>query len=150
MAETFNECFSAIEAKVKQDLPSVNALKLQGFSKPIYWRPLGEKEIASVIERLDNKHSSGVDHTSNAFVNVFQAAIVPILTMLVNQSIELGVFPSDLKNAKVLQVHKSGTKKEKAIIVLYLYYACLANFLSLRRQCSSRYITTSNYLYSLF
>ena len=51
---------------------------------------------------LDNEHSSGVDHISNAIVKVSEEAIVPILTMLVNQLIQRGVFPTYLRYATLL------------------------------------------------
>ena len=83
MAETFNEYFNS---------DGLNATKLQDFSHSINLRPLGEKEIASIIEKLDNKHFSGIDHISNAIVKISQVAIVPILTMLVHQSSQRGDF----------------------------------------------------------
>ena len=58
---------------------------------------------------------AGVGHLSNAIVKISQEAIVRILTMLVNQSIQRGVFASDLKNATVISLHKGGTKTEQGL-----------------------------------
>ena len=74
--------------------------------------PADELEILEIINQLDNKSSSGVDHLSNTLVKVI-ASTITHLTKLINMSFRQGVIPSELKTAKVIPTYKSGSKLDE-------------------------------------
>ena len=72
-----------------------------------------EKEIKEIINKLDDKSSSGYDSISNKIVKTVSASVTPYLVSLINLSIRKGVFPDELKKAKVLPLFKEGSKLEE-------------------------------------
>ena len=72
-----------------------------------------EKEIKEIINKLDDKSSSGYDSISNKIVKAVSASVTPYLVSLINLSIRKGVFPDELKKAKVLPLFKEGSKLEE-------------------------------------
>ena len=65
-----------------------------------------EKTVKEIIENLKPKTSCGVDRLSNKFPNFLKDEIAKPLTMIINQSLQTGIFPDKLKLAKVLPIHK--------------------------------------------
>ena len=46
---------------------------------------------------LKPKPSAGTDNISNRLIKIIKEDIVPFLTMIINQSLETGIFPESLK-----------------------------------------------------
>ena len=72
--------------------------------------PTNETEVFEIISKLDRKSSSGIDEISNTLVKAAAKSIVPYLTIIINQSLSSGIFPKELSKAKVLPLHKKGSK----------------------------------------
>ena len=68
-------------------------------------------EITETIKNFKNKATS--DSAVQALKHA-NSMIAPILCNLINASFEQGVFPSDLKLAKVIPLHKGGSKSDIA------------------------------------
>ena len=68
-------------------------------------------EIFDIIMSLNPKKSCGPDGISRIFVHAAASVIAPILTHFFMFSFNDGIFPSCLKIAKVIPIHKSGSKK---------------------------------------
>ena len=64
--------------------------------------PANEQEILEIIQNLEYKSSSGDDYISNLTIKSASTIIAPYLTGLKNKSKNQGVFPDQLKNAKVM------------------------------------------------
>ena len=67
-----------------------------------------QKEIRDTINHLQNKNSSGHDDFSTKFVKISSPLLIPALTLIFNLSIRTGVYPSNLKIAKVIPIFKKG------------------------------------------
>ena len=78
----------------------------QNCSMHLY--PKNTAEIETIIHQLDNKSSSGVDNLSNLIVKATSPVTSGYLAELVNKSFKKGFFPSLLRKAKVIPLHKSG------------------------------------------
>ena len=65
-------------------------------------------EILCVIKQLNSYKSSGLDGIDAKFVQLAAEVIVPTLCFLYNACFENGVFPTCLKEAKVVPVFKFG------------------------------------------
>ena len=59
-----------------------------------------EREIAKIINNLENKFSNGDDDIRNILVKVSVAATVRYQTFLVNLSMSKDEFPNERKNGK--------------------------------------------------
>lgn len=71
-----------------------------------------ETEIIKIIENLPNKTSSGIDRISNILLKRLKYSLRLPVTLLVNQSLRLGIFPDQLKVARVIALHKGGSRLE--------------------------------------
>ena len=117
IAEKFNEYFVNIASELKfgnshnfQHTNHESFLKNR-TSSSIYLRPVEPDEVDGIIRGLKNKS------TSDTKVSVLKIAnevtkFKSVITDVINSSFEQGVFPQQLKMAKVIPVHKSGSKTE--------------------------------------
>ena len=78
--------------------PTVSRLKLE---------PIDESKTRKLIEHLKNKTSTGIDGISNKLVKTAVNELVSPLTIVINQMLNTGVFPNQLKISKVIPKYKS-------------------------------------------
>ena len=69
-------------------------------------------EVLEILISFDNKSSSGDDNV-NMIVKKSATVIAPYLELLIKFSLAQGVFPSDLKQAKVIPLHKGGSRLDE-------------------------------------
>ena len=67
-----------------------------------------ENETLTIINNLKSKNSSGNDDISNRLLKAIKCEISKPLTIIINQSLETGIFPDALKVAKVKPLFKKG------------------------------------------
>ena len=69
---------------------------------------IGEEDVVNVIDKLPSKTSSGLDGISTNLLKDITYIISKPLTLIINQCLETGIFPSKLKVAKVIPILKRG------------------------------------------
>ena len=115
--EKFNSHFSNIGRSLAT---SINDSHINGFhsclkspsSSSIYLHPTSPQEIIKLIYNLDSNKASGYDDIS-PFILKTAVHIIPLpLSIILNLCISNGVFPNNLKVAKVIPVYKSGCPNE--------------------------------------
>ena len=79
----------------------------------MYLKPITVDEVREIIDNLDSKFSSGVDDISNVIVKLSSNVTIPYLTQIIHKSFEEGIFPDDLKKAKVIPLHKDESKLDE-------------------------------------
>ena len=78
----------------------------------MYLKPITVDEVREIIDHLDNKYSSGDDDISNVIVKLSSSITIPYLTQI-NKSFAESKFPDELKKAKVIPLHKDGSKLDE-------------------------------------
>ena len=68
---------------------------------------IDEGYVASLIDRLKNKESSGIDKLSNKHIKAAKNVIAKSLTLMINQMLNTGIFPVILKQSKVTPIYKA-------------------------------------------
>ena len=81
--------------------------------KSMYLKPVTELDLRSIIECLPNKTSSGWDSLSNILIKKLIDIIIQPLCIVVNQSIQEGIFPEIMKLAHITPLLKSGNATDK-------------------------------------
>ena len=113
ISNAFNDYFINIGPNLARDIPDgaqnpINYMS-QANASSFYMMPTDEVEVLNCISKL--KHSScGYDDISPKVVKLSGFAICKPLTHIINCSFIQGIFPSDLKIARVVPVFKSGTR----------------------------------------
>ena len=75
------------------------------------FQQVSTKEVLSnIIDKLKSKNSSGKDEISNKLLKSIKDKLSEPLTVVINQSLLMGIFPEKLKIAKIKPLHKKGDK----------------------------------------
>jgi hypothetical protein len=69
-----------------------------------------EQQIIKIINSMKNKNSSGFDNLTNRMLKREPHAFARLIVNLINDSIDVGIFPNSLKTAKVIPIFKKGDK----------------------------------------
>ena len=82
----------------------------QPLHKCFYLKPIEQTEIRDIIKGMDTTKSSDIFGIPPKMLKLSEPVISPLLTDIFNESFTSGVFPSTLKFAKILPIHKGGSK----------------------------------------
>ena len=116
LANSFNNFFVNIAAKLKEPIASSNHDKLKDFCKSKL--PENTKFIINNIEKdkvlyqlttLDSSKATGIDGIGPRLLKLAAPYIADDIAYICNQSINKSTFPNKWKEAKVSPLHKSGT-----------------------------------------
>ena len=75
-----------------------------------FMTPSDPNEIYEVLKLLKPKKSAGHDNLSTYFLKLINEKVATPLSILINKSLQTGVFPDSLKIAKVVPIYKSKDK----------------------------------------
>ena len=67
---------------------------------------IDEETVKKTIQSLPTKNSCGFDGISSKLIKIIEPAIIKSLTILINQVLNTGIFPDELKIAKVVPIFK--------------------------------------------
>ena len=132
VAARFNEYFSNIASNIKTQIDARRTFDPGGFDKflrspsnnSIYLRPVTPTEVHNVVNKFKNKATLDtkigpmkIANNDRKFTNT--------LAEIINTSFLQGIFPSSLKSARVVPIHKGGCKTE---VVNYRPISLLSSF----------------------
>ena len=86
--------------------------KIPQNPQSLYFAPITSLEIEKIISKLEPKKSSGHDGISNKLIKDLCDVISYPITIIFNQSIQTGRFPSAMKWADITPLYKSKNKYE--------------------------------------
>ena len=111
IANKFNSFFSNIGPQLAQKLPpsEVNPSQFipDSFDHQFNLTQVHQDKVSTIISKLKNS-SAGPDDISAKIIKLSSASIVKALTHTINLSLNEGIFPTELKVAKVVPIFKSG------------------------------------------
>ena len=70
------------------------------------FQPITEETIINIIDKLKSKNSQNHDGLSSKHLKLIKHETRKAITLIVNQSLNTGIFPDKLKCAKVLPIYK--------------------------------------------
>ena len=83
----------------------------QNHDIEFYFTDVNEDIIVNIINKLPNKNSCGYDNLSTKIIKALKDSLIKPLTLIINQILNTGVFPSQLKIAKVIPIFKKDDNK---------------------------------------
>ena len=115
IAEEFNNYF----AQIGQNMASKLNLSISNFKdylNPVVnlnfsFVPVTESTVLNVISSLKASTSAGFDDISTNILKKIAPVIIQPLTVIINQSLISGIFPSKLKISKVIPILKKGDSR---------------------------------------
>ena len=112
ISNAFNDYFCGIAKKMKDNSthtvnPHTPKFRDKRVENSIFLSDCTKTEIEDIVNSLKNKATSDTAVVALKYVS---ASISSILSAIINASFLQGVFPEELKLAKVIPIHKTGKK----------------------------------------
>ena len=115
IASAFCEYFASVATKLSNDIPLVDGSPLESMSGnyplSFFLRPVTDSECSHLISQLKVKRTD-VNSTPVFLIKYFCKLLSVPLAQIINCSFSTGKFPSVLKSAVVVPVHKAGDESE--------------------------------------
>ena len=113
IAEKFNDFFinigPTLSKNIKRNSNKHFSVFLKDKTQHIFtFTPVNITDVSKSIKELKGKSSSGHDNISTRLLKDISPVIVSILTHIIKQSLNTGIFPQRLKIAKVVPLFKKG------------------------------------------
>lgn len=109
----FNNYFVNIGSKLCESIPAPNKDFTEylpaACANTMFLSPTDRNEVSQIIMSFDNK-SPGKDEVTADIIKKTYLLYIDVLVNIVNLSLSQGIFPSELKLAKVIPLYKSGDK----------------------------------------
>ena len=138
----FNEFFSSIGYKLDNELKEGKSCYkeyLRGNIKSRFkFREVTMVDIHTIISKMKPKPNSGPELISAKLLKACSAQLCPILVHLINLSLKQGIFPYQLKVAKVIPVYKS---EDSHIFGNYRPISLLPAFSMVFEKCVAKQLT---------
>ena len=111
IANEFNSFFANIGPLLASNLEVSNKKPFQFYLKhtitsEFCFKPVDSVEIEKIIRSLKSKTYFGYDEMTTKSLKRIAPVSLNSLTLIINQSLLTGIFPDDLKIAKVIPLYK--------------------------------------------
>ena len=116
IVQQFNNCLVTIGSKLAETISSKHQAKpFDSYLKDrcvssFNFVPVTRDEVISVIHKFAPKKNARHDLISTNLLKEISPLIAEPLSLIINQSLSTGIFPSKLKIAKVIPLHKKNEK----------------------------------------
>ena len=108
----FNEFFTNVGPSLAKKIPNVHTDSLSfmngNYVDSLYLNPVTEEEIFKLIKDEKRDKACGFDNISINFVKDVAHHLLKPITCIFNCSLSTGIFPQDLKTARVIPLFKAG------------------------------------------
>ena len=111
IADQFNHFFISIGSKLSQGIQPMNDHKhylRNPTESQLIFTSVEEHHVLTIINILKDKSSYGHDGIFNNLIKRIKDVLIKPLTLLINQMLSSGHFPSQLKISRVIPMFKSG------------------------------------------
>ena len=114
IANCFNSFFANVGKKIQNGVYSNHVHFSQYMNNPsdenFFTLPTHPEEISDLISSFSNNKASGPNSIPNNILQLTRDIIAYPLALVVNLSFETGKFPQPMKRAKIIPIHKKGSK----------------------------------------
>jgi hypothetical protein len=115
IANAFNHFYTGIGKSLSEKIPSTNTDPITNMASicvqnSLYLTPTDENEVLRIISNIKTT-SVGWDDIHSKVVKSSFYSYSKVLVHLINMSLEQGIFPDEMKCARVIPLYKSGDSK---------------------------------------
>ena len=113
ICNSLNEHFSSIGGRISDSFINIphEIVSPIHIQNSIFFRNINTFDVLQIIGDMQNK-SSNIYTYSNRVVKELKHILSPILAHIINNSLQQGYFPSSQKIARVIPLHKGGSKSD--------------------------------------
>lgn len=113
-AEYLNSYFTSLASSLAEKIPIGPNPKPPSTSHTFSLTPTNETEVTEAIQNLKSKATPDLNGISVKILKFCATDLVEKLTEMINYSFETGIFPDELKIAKVIPIYKNKGNKTSA------------------------------------
>ena len=113
IADSFGQFFSTLGSSLAQKIPDSQQGAKDYLGKiprnlhSMLLIPTSQQEVDHIINDMLAKSSSGHDDISNILLKSLKPSLTYPMTLIFNQSLEMGIFPKRMKLAEVIPLYKN-------------------------------------------
>ena len=113
ICNSLNQHFSTIGSSISNSFSGTynRAPPSSTLRNSFFFRPCTTNDVDSIIKQMKNS-SGNIDSYSPKILKVITDIVSPVIASLINKSLLLGYFPKKFKLARVIALHKGGSKEE--------------------------------------
>ena len=116
IANLFNEFFTNVGPDLAKNIITPNGTSIFDYMQNrndtcMFLTPVDEMEVSRVVKSCKNKYSTDSNELSMYVVKRIIVNIVTPVTHICNLSFKNGVFPDQMKIAKIIPIYKSGKRE---------------------------------------
>ena len=130
VADKFNNCFTTVASNLAKSLPAGTGkycidqvekfYTSKGVSEDSFeLDPVCEEQVHKLLNGINACKATGLDNIPAKFVTGASEIITSPLTHIINLSLSQGIMPDDLKNARVVPLHKKAVKQMLVTTALF-------------------------------
>lgn len=114
IATSFNEHFSSIGQYLASKIVYTRPAQFQEeqVSESIFLNPTNSDEIKNILIELKNNCAPGPDYITKKDLLIIWESIEKKIVQIINKILECGIYPEELKIAKVVPVYKKGSHED--------------------------------------
>ena len=94
--------------------PSIVKIKAKGFDSTFHFRKTSCNEVEKIISNLNIKKSCQQEDIPNKIIKLNKDLIAKFIAENFNSWIDKAEFPSELKHADIVPIHKKKDKSDKS------------------------------------
>ena len=107
----FNEYFNSIGSSLAATINNTNKYNFTSYltdktDDTFSFNTINDKTVLEIIQNFRTKNRSGHDRISSKLLKHLAPILAKPLSLTINQSLNTGIFPDQLKIAKILPIHK--------------------------------------------
>ena len=113
IANKFNDYFNTIGTNMAGTIENITNDNIifsdylkSNIDTSFEFQLVNEEDVKRTILNLNSKPSSGYNNISTILLKKLEPLITSSLTLIINQSLKTGIFPSKLKLAKIIPIYK--------------------------------------------
>ena len=115
ITNSFNNFFVNIGKKLQDSNITASNNSFDRYLKSpnkhtIFLKPISQNEIVTIVDNMKNDTSPGVDDVDIKVIKYVICLICEPLSLIFNNCISTGIFPSKMKIARVTPIHKKGSR----------------------------------------
>jgi hypothetical protein len=111
-AENFNEHFIKLGPDLAREIPSTTLNPLNQSTSKFNFKHISVGQVAAAIRDIPSKKASGLDKIPCNVIKGVAGIISESLSIIFNKSLISGIFPDDIKSARVAPIFKSGERSD--------------------------------------
>ena len=116
ISDSFNNYFVSITESIRKNIPFASKHFSSFLKNPvgnsIFFSPTDSIEVIGCISSINLGKSSGPFSIPSKILSALKGEMSVPLSKIINRSFSTGIFPNNLKLAKVIPIHKNGSKLE--------------------------------------